>query len=352
MKTFFLRLISLIGIVVIVPGCGSSTRQKEDSKPVSREPAAIPVEAYVVEPRALNTSITIAGSLYPQEETKITPEVAGKITGLFIREGSFVKKGTVLATLFNEDLKAQTRKLKVELELAQKTRERQDQLLKIGGISQQDFDLSVLNESSIKADIAVLEAAVNKTIIRAPYNGRLGFRHVSMGAYVNPQTVLTTISQVHRLKLLFSVPEKYFPLVRTGNVFTFTTETSPRTYRARIVATESGITVENRSLSVQAVVDEPDENLKPGSFANIHFRLGENQSAVMIPSQAVIPQARDKKVILYRNGKPEFATVATGLRDSASVEILQGVSLGDTVVTTGLLTVKPDSKLIISSFKK
>lgn len=355
MKISGLKLIALtIFTSVFIWSCGSKSKPADAPKPGPATGSAneIPAEAYVVTPQTLEASVTIAGTLFPYEETEMTPEVAGKITGLYIREGAFVNKGAVLATLFDEDLKAQLNKLDVQLRVAKKTRERQDQLLKIGGISQQDYDLTILNESTIEADIAVLKAAINKTVVRAPYSGRLGFKNISMGAYVTPQTVLTTISQTSRLKLQFSVPEKYFSRVNVGDRIEFRTETSPKVYEARIVATEAGITAENRSLKVQAVVDRVDKNLSAGGFANIIFNLGKEENAVMIPSQSVIPQARDKKVIVYRNGHPDFATVTTGIRDSAKIEILSGIQIGDTVLTTGLLMIKPDSKIKISQFKK
>lgn len=353
MKRTLTKLIVSIFFLSLLGACGGKSKSSEAAKKSTVSSGGeIPVEAYVVVPQTLNASVTVAGTLYPYEETQITPEVAGKVTGLYINEGSYVRKGAVLATLFDEDLKAELNKLNVQLQLAKKTRERQDQLLKIGGISQQDYDLSILNQSTIEADMAVLKAALNKTVIRAPYSGRLGFKNISPGAYVTPQTVITSISQVGRLKLIFSVPEKYFSKVRTGSSVAFTTETSPKVYSARILATEAGITMENRSLKVQAAVDNSDHRLSAGGFANVNFDLGEEENAVMIPSQAIIPQARDKKVILYKEGFPDFTTVTTGMRDSAKIEILSGIELGDTVVTTGLLSIKPESKIKILKYKK
>ena len=315
-------------------------------------PPALPVEGFIVTPTLLNASVLVAGTLLPYEETEIHPEVAGKVVRLSINEGGFVRKGTLLVKLFDDDLQAQLNKLNVQLQIAEKTRERQDELLKIGGISQQDFDLTFLNVSTIKADVEILRAAINKTIIRAPFDGVLGFKNISMGAYITPQTIVTTINQVNKLKLEFSVPEKYTNKVKVGNIVSFTTETSPKKYNGRIIATESSITQENRSLKVLALVEQVDKNITAGGFANVDFNLGENSNALMIPTQAIIPQARDKKVIVYRGGGVEFATVTTGIRDSAKVEILKGLGFGDTIITTGLLSIKPESKITISSFKK
>lgn len=338
-------------LLLIISSC--STKTKENKTPNPRQAnAPLSAEAYIIKPIVLNASILVAGSLLPFEETEIHPEVSGKVIRVSINEGAFVKRGTLLVKLFDGDLQAQLNKLNIQLKIAQKTQERQDQLLKIGGISQQDYDLSLLNVSTIRADIQILNAAINKTEIRAPFDGTLGFKNISNGAYITPATIITTIRQVSRLKLEFSVPEKYSNEVKEGNFISFTTETSPKKYSARIIATESGITQESRSLKVLAVVEHLDKDITAGGFANVEFNLGDNEHAIMIPSQAIIPEARDKKVIVYRNGVAAFNTVITGIRDSAKVEIVKGLAIGDTVITTGLLAIKPGSNIQISSFKK
>ena len=347
--------IFLISFAVILNSCGSKSKETKISQKKtgnSQMNAPLQVEAFIVIPTILNSSIDVAGTLLPFEETQIFPEVAGKVTYLEIKEGAFVKKGTLLAKLFNGDLQAQLQKLRVQSQIAEKTQQRQDQLLKIGGISQQDYDLSLLNVSSIKADIQVLEATINKTIIRAPFDGKIGFKNISIGAYVTPQTPITTIRQVSRLKLEFSVPEKYSPKVIVGNYINFTTETSSGKHAAKIIATESGITEDNRSLKVHAIVENVTKDIFSGGFASVNFDMGDNNQALMVPSQAIIPRSRDKQIIIFRGGRPDFTIVTTGVRDSANVEIIKGVAAGDTVVTTGLLSIKPESKLIISSIKK
>ena len=134
-----------------------------------------------------------------------------------------------------------------------------------------------------------------------------------------------------------------------GNVIFFTTESSPKKYQAKIFATESGITEDNRSLKVHAIVENIDKNITAGSFAKVAFDMGDNNEAMMIPTQAIIPEARDKKVIIYNGGIASFKVVTTGTRDSAKVEILSGLSIGDTVITTGLLSIQPGSKINLST---
>ena len=347
------KVIAGIFFLFNITSCGDKTvKISAKSTKGSASSAPMPVEGFIVTPSVLNANVLVAGTLLPFEQTEIHPEVAGKVVALSIREGAFVRKGTLLVKLFDGDLQAQLNKFNVQLKIAQKTQERQDELLKIGGISQQDFDLSILSVSTIKADMEILRAAINKTVIRAPFDGTLGFKNISMGAYITPQTIITTIRQVNKLKLEFSIPEKYSGMAKVGNSISFTTETSPKKYAGRIIAMESAITQENRSLKIQAIVEQLDKNITAGGFANVDFNLGENDKALMIPTQSIIPQARDKKVVVYRGGSADFNTVTTGIRDSSKVEILSGLVIGDTIITTGLLSIKPGSKITISSFKK
>jgi membrane fusion protein, multidrug efflux system len=355
MKLKYARLITGIFFIFLISACGSKTKKTDPPSKNNATPsahAALSVDGYIIHPSVLHSSIEVAGTLLPFEETDIHPEVSGKVTYLAIKEGAHVQKGILLARLFDGDLQAQLQKLKVQLQVAEKTQERQQELLKIGGISQQDYDLSVLDVSSIKADMQVLQAAIDKTIIKAPFNGKVGFKNISIGAFITPTTVITTIRQDTKLKLEFSIPEKFTPKVKLGNVINFTTESTGKNYQAKIYATESGITEENRSLKVHAVVENIDKNITAGSFAKVAFDMGDNNDAVMIPTQAIIPQARDKQVIVYNGGNADFRIVTTGTRDSAKVEILSGLSIGDTVITTGLLSIKPGSKINLSSLNK
>lgn len=354
MKLAYFKII-IPGIIFIFFISSCSNKSKKANPPLKAaagEYSALSVEGYIIHPSVLHSSIEVAGTLLPFDETDIHPEVSGKVTYLSIKEGAHVKKGTLLARLFDGDLKAQLQKLDVQLQVAEKTQERQQELLKIGGISQQDYDLSVLDVSSIKADMEVLKASIDKTIIKAPFDGKLGFKNISIGAFITPTTIITSIKQDTKLKLEFSVPERYTPKVKLGNVLYFTTESSNKKYNAKIYATEAGITADNRSLKVHALVENIDKNITAGSFAKVLFDMGDNNDAIMIPTQAIIPQARDKEVIVYNGGNADFKIVTTGTRDSAKVEILSGLSIGDTVITTGLLSIKPGSKINLSSLNK
>ncbi len=305
------------------------------------------VDVYVAKPQLFQEKIEVPGTIVANEVAEIHPEVSGRIVQLNIAEGKYVGKGTVLAKLYDGDLRAQLNKLQIQLALAEKTEERQAQLLKIQGISQQDYDISLLQVNSLKADIGILQTSISKTVVRAPFSGKLGLKNISPGAYVSPATVIAVINQTDVLKLDFTIPEKYIDKVKIGQLVTFTFEGSKKELGAKVIATESNVTENTRSLTVRASVIGQDNGLLPGSFAKVQVSFDPDPEALLIPTQAVLPQARGKKVILYKSGTAIFADVTTGIRDSSMVQITDGLKAGDTVVVTGLLSVRPEAKIQI-----
>ncbi|MEO7801265.1 MAG: efflux RND transporter periplasmic adaptor subunit [Ginsengibacter sp.] len=310
------------------------------------------VDAVVVVPQKITEDIQIPGSLLASETTEIHPEVSGRLTMLNVREGENVAKGSVIAKLYDADLQAQLKKLQAQLSIGNQTSTRLEQLLKIQGISRQDYDLAVLSSNNIKADIDIVRTDIGRTVIRAPFSGKLGLKAVSIGAYVTPQTIITVIRKTSDLRLDFTIPEKYISEAKEGNNVFFTVEGSQSRYTAKILATESGISENTRSLNVRATVTSKDAALTPGAFAKVLLNFAPDYTALMVPSQSVIPQARGKKLILFKQGVAKFVDITTGVRDSANVQILSGINAGDTVVTTGLMSLKPEAKIAMNKIIK
>jgi membrane fusion protein (multidrug efflux system) len=340
-----------LSIVVIITfllfACNSSKDEKKDAP---KQPATqSKVDAYIVAAATINNDIEVPGSLAPFEETNIQPEVSGKITGIYFKEGAMVSKGSLLVKLYDADLQAQLKKLQVQLAISKKTEERQAELLKINGISQQDYDLSLLSVKNLQADIDILQTNIGKTSLVAPFSGKTGFRNVSIGAYINPQTIVTTIREVNQLKLQFTVPERYSSKMATGGAVHFKIDGSNDMFPATILATENDIAEDTRSMKVKAIVNSRNAALFAGAFAKVQLSLGKNQAALMIPTQAIIPQARGKKVMAYRSGLASLEAVTTGVRDTAMIEITSGLKEGDTVLISGLLSTKPKAKVQLNT---
>jgi len=312
----------------------------------------VSVEAFEVQPQIISERLEVPGTLFPNEETIIKAEVNGRIVDINFQEGTVVQKGTLLIKLFDRDLQAQYNKLKVQLDIAKKTAERQKELLAINGISQQDYDLLSLNVDNLNADIESLKISIGKTEIRAPYTGKIGLRNVSIGAYISSQDIITTLRQVDALKLEFSIPEKYAAEMSKGHKVQFVVDGGKGPHNATVSATEGSVELTTRTLRVRALVTEKSADLVPGAFARINLQLGQNNGALMIPTQSIIPGARNKQVIVARKDSAFFTVVKTGVRDSSYVEILEGLKKGDTVVTTGIMVVRPKSKIIITKVNR
>jgi membrane fusion protein, multidrug efflux system len=310
-------------------------------------PGNMPVQAegFVVKTRQMSENIEVPGSLLPYEETEIRPEISGRVVSLNVREGQYVGKGVVLAKLFDGDLQAELKKLQVQYQIAQKTVERYGELLKIQGISQQEYDLAQLQVNNLRADMDIVRVNIGKTEVRAPYAGRLGLRNISVGAYVSPTSIITTLRKVDQLKLEFSVPEKYSNAMKPGSQVKFGLEGVKDKFTANVIATEAAIEANTRTLKVRAVLAGRNPALVPGAFAKVSLEIGKDVQSLVIPTQAVIPQARNKRVVVYSGGTARFQVVTTGIRDSSYIQVTEGLNEGDTVVTTGLLAIRPDSKV-------
>lgn len=345
-----MRRIKLIAAAALLLAAGCKEKKTQSATPQGgqRQQGPTTVIGYIVKTGSVSEPLQLPGSLLPMEETEIHTEVSGRVVGLYINEGASVSKGSLLVKLFDGDLQAQLKKLEVQLQIAQKTEERNNELLKLNGISQQDYDLSFLQVSNIKADIELMKTNIAKTEIRAPFSGKIGFRNISTGAYITPATIITSIRQVNLLKLQFSVPEKYSSKIKQGQLIAFSTDGSNKKFLAKVYATESTVSETTRGMNVRCLVQQGDASLVAGAFAKVDMDFAKNDNAVLVPSQAILPQARGKKLILYKDGIAKFVDVQTGIRDSARIEITSGVVPGDTIVTTGLLGLRPDAKIKLS----
>lgn len=348
MRNKTIRIV-LLFLVLIAAGYFTYRLLAKSDKPAPAGPAAggrpagrtILADAYVVKPVTLDESIEASGTLQSNEEVELKPEITGRITNIYFKEGVNVAKGTLLIKLYDGDIRAQIQKLELQRQLAKTTLERQENLLKINGISQQDVDVTANQVSAYGADIEYNKAQLQKTEIRAPFSGTLGLRYVSEGAIVGPSTIMTTLQQLDPLKIDFSVPEKYRNSIKKNDVVTFTVTGDADKYTGSIYAIDPKIDLATRSLRIRALVPNSKGRLFPGSFAKTTLSLKDNPNAIMIPSQAVIPGTRDKKVIVADSGRAKFVVVETGIRSESNVQITSGLQQGDTVITTGILQLKP-----------
>ena len=312
-------------------------------------PPAMPVEGVTVSPRALNQVVEAVGSLVANETVVIRPEVAGRISRFGFTEGQPVKAGVVLVQLDDSVQAAQLARAKATLALAQSDYQRRAELLQKQLISQTEFDQTASQLKVAQADVALAEAQLGKMRVRAPFDAVIGVRSVSPGAMVQAGQDLVTLVDVHPIKLDFRIPERYLANVRVQQEVELTLDALPgRTFTGKVFAIDPQLDEKGRSLILRAQVPNPKNELKPGLFARVALVLASKSDALMVPEQALVPNA-DGSRTLYRviDGKVVITPVKTGVRRNGEVEITDGLNAGDTVITAGHMKVQPGMAVTI-----
>jgi membrane fusion protein, multidrug efflux system len=309
------------------------------------------VDVMVAKLQKIDNSIEASGTVIANESVDLHPEVSGRLTYLNIPEGKFVTRGTIIARVNSADLQAEYDKSKVQLELQQRTEERLRKLLAVNGINESDYDAALNQVNSTKADMEYTQTLIDKTIIRAPFDGTLGLRQVSPGAYVTPSTVLVTLQQLSLLKVDFTIPEEYGNLIKVGGLVDVEVNSPDvKKQRARIVAVEPQVNSETRNLVVRAVLE--GKAVYPGAFVKVYVGAeGSGKLGIMVPTNAIIPNDINDELVLVKNGRARFVNISSGFRSANNVEITKGVQEGDTVVVTGVLFARPGGLVKISNVK-
>jgi membrane fusion protein (multidrug efflux system) len=325
----------------------ASTRAPAGAAP-GRAGAVTPVHVAVLKTERLADRISSVGTILPNERIDVRTEVSGRVREIHFKEGGRVRKGALLVKIDDRELAAQLARAKSELAIAKKENERQTELYSQKVSSQREYDTAANNLGVAQAQFDLISVQINKTDIRAPFEGIVGLRSVSEGEYITPTTLITTLLEDHPVKVDFTVPERYAGSIERGDVVHFTVEGSSRVFDATVYALESIIDPETRSLGVRATSPNTDGALVPGAFADVQVLMPE-RDAVTVPSFTLVPELRGQRVFLYRGGKADAVSVQTGLRTEDRVEITRGVASGDTLITSGILQLKPGSPVTITT---
>ena len=327
-------------------GCSTKADQAKAPK-TSTTPV---VDVLVASAQTITNEIEANGTIVANEYVELHPEASGRLIYLNVPEGKYVTAGTVIARVYDADIKAQVEKSKVQLELAQKTEERYKQLLSVNGINQSDYDAALNAVNGYKADIDYNEALLEKTVVKAPFNGIMGLRQVSLGAYVSPVTLIATLQQLDKIKVDFTLPEQYNSVIQKGALVDVDIDAAKSLRsKAEIIAVEPQINQASRNIVVRAVLKNANAN--PGGFVKVHINAGVNKKAIMVPTNSLIPDDKNNQIILVKNGKAAFVNVKTGIRKANNVEITGGVNVGDTVIVTGVLFARPKLPVQVRSVK-
>lgn len=296
------------------------------------------VDAIVVREENLDQEEVIVGSMASYQDVAIVSEIAQKIVRVAFQDGGHVSKGQLLYKLNDADLKARLKGLNSELQLARLNEQRISNLLKTETVNQQQYDETAVKLQALEAQMDLLQVELNKTEIRAPFSGKIGISNMDPGSFVSPGTELVSLQDQGTVKINFSVPEKYLPLVKTGSNINFTTALSDQQHVASIQATEPGLNAQNRALKVQAKANNPDGKFRAGLSVKIHFPTSaKNAKAISLPTEALIPSGEGYSVFVVQNGFAKSKAVSIGNRTETSAIIISGLNNGDSVIVSNIL---------------
>lgn len=309
---------------------------------------SLSVDAIIIKASQLDSKLNVTGSVLPNESLELKSEVSGKIISIFFKEGKQVKKGDLLIQTNDDEIEAQLEKQKYNRKLNEDNEFRQRKLLEKDAISQEEYDNALNRLNTTGADIQLLETQLAKTRIRAPFDGVIGLRFVSEGAYISPSTVIATLYNISPAKIDFAIPGRYSTQVSPGKKIRFTIESDLKVYEGQVYAIEPRIDPDTRTLKIRALADNKGGNLLPGQFVKVELILQTTSNAILVPTESVIPEQSGKKVFILENGKAKEVRIESGIRTELSLEVLSGLKVGDTLLTTGILQLRQGLGIKIS----
>lgn len=310
------------------------------------------INAEVLKYQSLSDRTISTGSVIPDEEVNLSFESSGKVVAIYFTEGTHVDKGELLAKINDNPLQAQLKKLEAQIPLAQDRVYRQRALLAKDAVSQEAFEQVQTELDKLMADIELVKANIAQTELRAPFDGIIGLRNVSEGAYTSPSTVIAKLTKISPLKIDFSIPERYSAEVKNGTRIAFSLERNDgamEKFYATVYAVESKVDLETRTLNVRATYPNTGENILPGRLTSVEITKQEIPNALTVPSEAVIPEMGKNIVYKYENGVALPKEITMGIRTESRVQVLDGLMQGDTIITSGVMQLRMGMKVSIDN---
>lgn len=320
----------------------SCSTRSNDSLPRSPgQGGGLTVNGLIVQPQPLENVIRSSGTVLASESVDLVTEAAGRIERISFKEGTHVRKDQILVKINDDDLRAQLRKTELQIQLATDQEQRQKHLFDKSAISQEQYDISLNQLNTLRADRDNLLASIRKREVRAPFDGVIGLRYVSEGGYVSQTTRIASVQKINPVKVDFAIPEKYADQIEVGDLVQFSSAETDARFTGTLYAVEPKIDAATGTLQLRALCDNRSEHVLPGAFVQIELRLKKITDALMVPTQAVIPVLKGQTLLVRKNGVAVSVPVKTGTRTATSVQIISGLSPGDTVITSGILQVRP-----------
>jgi membrane fusion protein (multidrug efflux system) len=330
----------IIGIIAFIGYRITQNNAESDAGQKKGGAAIVTVTGIIAIPEKFADNLSLSGTLEANEQVEIRSEIIGVVEAINFEEGTEVSKGQVLLKVNDREMRAQLSKVGTAQQLASENERRAKLLLEKQAISQEEYDIASADFKSAKAESQLISAQLGKATIRAPFSGTIGLRYISEGTYVTPTTPIATLVNTKQLKITFSIPEKYASRMKLNSELTFTTSGSKEEHTAKIYAIEPQIDVATRTLKMRALAENIDGKLYPGMFANVILPLETVNDALLVPTESLIPIQNGKMIFVSKGGKAKQIEVETGSRTDSSVRVISGLKAGDTILTSGVMSLK------------
>ena len=336
-----------ISVILITSAC-----QQQNNEQTSNGPGTLNADGFILQSARFTSTITSTANLLPFESVFIKTPVEGNVLEIHFNEGEYVNKGDDIIQIDDRTWKAQVKGLKAQLTSAQKELNRKKELLAIEGASREEVDRLEAAVQDLEARIDELEVSIDLAAVKAPFSGQLGMRDFSLGAYLNRGATITQLVQSEQIRVDFDIPAKYASHLQKGQMVQVFTNAGQDTALARIYAINPMLNTSSRSIQVRALLKNPNHQFIAGNFAEVIVSLTESDSTLFIPSESLIPELNAHVVYKVQNGQAKRQDVEIGNRTATKVEILKGLSPGDTILVTGLLEVEEGVNVTIRKIKE
>jgi len=304
-------------------------------------PRPMSVEAIQAIVTPVNDEVTAVGSLQSNEAVVIRSEIAGRIATIHFQEGKTVNTGGLLFSLDASEYQAQLAQSAANVKLTEMNFTRAKDLREKSLISQQEYDDTSAKLEESRAKLALDQSRLEKSSIRAPFNGVLGVRNVSPGAYIKPGEDLVMLEDIDPIKVEFRIPETYSRQVKPGQHIAVRVDAYPgEIFTGEVYVIDTRMDAQTRTMLLRGRIPNAKKNLRPGMFARVALILATRSNALVVPEQAMVPFGGDQFVYRVIDGKAVQTRVEPGRRMDGKVEIKTGVNAGDSVVTAGQMKLR------------
>jgi membrane fusion protein (multidrug efflux system) len=341
--------ILIILAILLIPKLNLTGGNSNDNIRMDPRVRAVSVDIWIVKPKSLQNKIFSNGTLISNEEVELRSEIYGKVTKILFTEGKRVKRGEILVKINDSELQAALKKNKSRELLARDREYRYKQLLEKNLTSQQEYDLQLSELNVVLADVELTEAQIAKTEIIAPFDGIIGLRSVSIGSYISPQTKIASLQSINPMKVDFSVPQKYFGFIKEGKTIYVKLSATQKVFEGKIYAVEPKIDESTRTVQIRALIPNEKGELTPGAYVEIDVILEKIDDSILIPTETLVPDFEGEKVFIYKNGKAVPQIVTAGIRTEQEIQILSGLSVGDTLIVSGIIQLRPNGSVKINT---